>query len=214
MCIHKRDSKEDNTNYRQIFSIEALSSCMESIMNQQILKYMLENEIIPNQQFAFITGEGVGTIGCFISAIIQWLVNIVKGNYTVITSFDLAAAFPTLSTPLAMKKMKIYGLDDNSLKWFESYLNYRIVTTKVGNSMSNEIRKTHQLSEGSQLSSTLFLIQIADINRYFKYSTSNSFTDDQCHSNEHANLEIALQQAQIDANATVDYFKMNEFAAQ
>ena len=91
---------------------------MESIVNQQILKYMIENEIIPKQQFAFITGEDVGTIGCLKSAISKWLINIEKGLYTIITSFELAAAFPTLSTPLVMKKMKIYGVDNNSLKWF------------------------------------------------------------------------------------------------
>lgn len=52
MCVHKRDSKENKTNYCQIISIEAFSSCMESIMNKQILSICLKNEMKPNQQFA------------------------------------------------------------------------------------------------------------------------------------------------------------------
>ena len=110
--------------------------------------------------------------------------------------------------------MKIYGVDNNSLKWFESYLNYRIVTTKIGNATSERIKTINQMSEGSQISSTLFLLQIADINQYLKYSSSTSFADDQNQFCAHKDLETALHQAQIDANATVNFFKMNEFAVQ
>ena len=167
---------------------------MESIINKQLLKFLIENKIIPPEQFAFITGVDVGTVACLKTAISKLLLNIDKGLYTVITSFDLASAFSTLSIPLVLKKMKIYGVDKNSLKWFESYSNYRIVTTKIGNATSKRIKTINQMSEGSQISSTLFLIQIADINQYLKYSSSMSFADDQNHFCAHKNLETALHQ--------------------
>ena len=179
-----------------------------------MLKFLIENTIIPPEQYAFIPGIDVGTVACLKTAISKWLLNIDKGLYTVITSFDLASAFSTLSIPLVLKKMKIYGVDNNSLKWFESYLNYRIVTTKIGNATSERIKTINQMSEGSQISSTLFLLQIADINQYLKYSSSTSFADDQNQFCAHKDLETALHQAQIDANATVNFFKMNEFAVQ
>ena len=87
-------------------------------------------------------------MACLKTAISKWLLNIDKGLYTVITSFDLASAFSTLSIPLVLKKMKIYGVDNNSLKWFESYLNYKIVTTKIGNATSERIETINQMSEG------------------------------------------------------------------
>ena len=179
-----------------------------------MLKFLIENTIIPPEQYAFIPGIDVGTVACLKTAISKWLLNIDKGLYTVITSFDLASAFSTLSIPLVLKKMKIYGVDNNSLKWFESYLNYRIVTTKIGNATSERIKTINQMSEGSQISSTLFLLQIADINQYLKYSSSTSFADDQNQFCAHKDLETALQQAQIDANATVNFFRINEFAVR
>ena len=65
---------------------------------------MIENEIIPPKQFAFITGVDVGTVACLKTAISKWLLNIDKGLYTVNTSFDLASAFSTLSVPLVLKR--------------------------------------------------------------------------------------------------------------
>ena len=115
VCVHKRNSKDDKANYRQIVSIEAISSCMESIINKQLLKFLIENTIIPPEQYAFIPGIDVGTVAFIKTAISKWLLNIDKELYTVITSFDLASAFSTLSITLVLKRMTIYGVDKNSL---------------------------------------------------------------------------------------------------
>ena len=77
---------------------------MESIINKQLLKFLIENTIIPPEQYAFIPGIDVGTVACLKTAISKWLLNIDKGLYTVITSFDLASAFSTLSIPLVLKR--------------------------------------------------------------------------------------------------------------
>ena len=67
------------------------------------------------------------------------------------------------------------------------------------------------MSEGSQLLSTLFLLQVCDINNYLKYATSNSFADDQLKSNAHKNLSIALKRAEYDANNTVTFFNKRTY---
>ena len=93
-------------------------------------------------------------------------------------------------------------------------LDYRIISTRVGDAISDEIRTENQLSEGSQLSSTLFIIQIADINQYLQYSIATSFADDHSNSTSDNDLDAALKKATIDANNTVEYFKMNRFCIQ
>ena len=110
--------------------------------------------------------------------------------------------------------MRIYGVSNDTIKWFKTYLDYRIISTRVGDAISDEIRTENQLSEGSQLSSTLFIIQIADINQYLQFSIPTSFADDHSNSTSDNDLDTALKKATIDANNTVEYFKMNRFCIQ
>ena len=194
--------------------IEPLSSAMETIINNQILNYLMENGLIPEQQYGFVPGKDAGTIACLKDAVGKWILNAEKGKYTVITSFDLTAAFPTLSTEIVMNKMKLLGIKQNTIDWFKDYLDYRILSTKVGDEISDKIKTHNQISEGSPISSTLFLIQVCDINEHLEYSTSNQFADDEVQSYSHKSLETALKHAELDANTTVQYFKNNKFSIQ
>ena len=110
--------------------------------------------------------------------------------------------------------MELLGVKEGTLNWFRSYLNFRVLQTRVGDVKSDKITTYNQVSEGSQLSSTLFLIQVCDINCYLKHSKSYAFADDQVQSNAHEDIEIALMQAQENANITAEYFKQNKFAIQ
>ena len=52
--------------------------------------------------------------------------------------------------------MEALGITQDSLKWFKSYFDYRRVITKVGNAKSNVEITVGKISEGSEISSTLF----------------------------------------------------------
>ena len=171
-------------------------------------------ELYQPKQFAFRPGVDVGTTACLKDAISKWVINKDKKKYTVITSFGLKAAFPTLSIDILLSKMKSLGFDQKSINWFEDYLSYRDIRVKVMDIMSDKLRTNKQVSEGSQLSRTFFLMQVCDINNYLKYAKSNSFADDQVQSNSHKTLNIALKRAEHDANNTVTFFKTNKFAIQ
>ena len=79
-----------------------------------------------------------------------------RNEYTVIVSLDLSSAFPCLSPSILCSKMEALGITQDSLKWFKSYFDYRRVITKVGNAKSNVEITVGQISEGSEISSTLF----------------------------------------------------------
>ena len=102
-------------------------------------------KLYPPQQFAFIKGKNVGTIPCLNEALCRWLMNIDSKKFTIVTSFDLKSAFPTLDTNLVLEKMKIYGASDNTIKWLKSFLDYPIISTRVGDAISDEIRTENQL---------------------------------------------------------------------
>ena len=158
VCIHKRGSKQDKFNYRQIVNIDPISSAIEAVINKQLLEYLVENQFIPNQQYGFKPGKDVGTYACLKDAIADWIKNRENNKTTVITNFDISATFPTLDVDIVLKKVELLGVIEGTVNWFRSYLNFRVLQTRVGDAKSDKITTYNQVSEGSQFSSILFLI--------------------------------------------------------
>ena len=48
-----------------------------------------------------------------------------KGLFTGVVMIDLRKAFDVVDHKLLLKKLQVYGLNTNSLKWFQSYLSGR-----------------------------------------------------------------------------------------
>ena len=48
-----------------------------------------------------------------------------KGHFTGVVMIDLRKAFDVVDHKLLLKKRQVYGLNTNSLKWFQSYLSGR-----------------------------------------------------------------------------------------
>ena len=48
-----------------------------------------------------------------------------KGNCSIGIFIDLSKVFDTVDHKLLLSKMKHYGIRDNALLWFTSYLSYR-----------------------------------------------------------------------------------------
>ena len=45
-----------------------------------------------------------------------------KGLFTGVVMIDLRKGFDVVDHKLLLKKLQVYGLNTNSLKWFQSYL--------------------------------------------------------------------------------------------
>ena len=73
----------------------------------------------------------VCTNACLKNAIATWIKNRENNKFTIITSFDISAAFPTLSTDIALKKMKELGVTESTLNWLKSYLDFRVLQTSI-----------------------------------------------------------------------------------
>ena len=54
-----------------------------------------------------------------------WLEAMDKGLFTGVVMIDLRKAFDVVDHKLLLKKRQVYGLNTNSLKWFQGYLSGR-----------------------------------------------------------------------------------------
>jgi hypothetical protein len=80
---------------------------------------------------------------------------------------------------ILLKKMHVYGIQEQALKWFRSYLTDRTQMCKIKQTTSSKRIIKCGVPQGSNLGPLLFLIYINDLPNCLSSSTSVSmFADD------------------------------------
>ena len=84
----------------------------------------------------------------------------------------------TLNHNILLKKLKYYGLDDNALKWFRSYLSDRHQYVEIEDVRSSTKPSKTGVPQGSILGPLLFIIYMNDINSVSKKFEAILYADD------------------------------------
>ena len=61
-----------------------------------------------------------------------------KGKIIGLTMIDLRKAFDLVDHATLLQKLALYGLDDNAISWFSSYLTDRQFQVSVDNNVSSK----------------------------------------------------------------------------
>ena len=72
-----------------------------------------------------------------------------KGLFTGVVMIDLHKAFDIVDHKLLLKKLQVYGLNTNSLKWFQSYLSRRYQKVCVNGKLSEPLSIHYGVLQGS-----------------------------------------------------------------
>ena len=164
------------SNYRPVSCLPAASKLLEKIVCEQLSEYFEKNGLLPKSQHGFRANRSTMTAWSEMQE--EWSKNSEDKNMTGILLWDLSAAFDTLDPTIMCNKLKLYGLDENSVNWFNSYLTGRSQRTKIGQMISKSINLTSGVPQGGILSPLLYIIYVADFELWMKFSRIKSYADD------------------------------------
>ena len=159
--------QKDKRNYRPVSCLATASKVMEKIICEQITRHMEINKLLPDSQHGIREKRSTMTA---LSEIQQdWVENTERKHVTCVLLWDLSAAFDTLNVDLLCKKLKIYGCNEKTCKWFNSFLTGREQVVKIGKAISTPKQLSSGVPQGSILSPIIFTIYCADLEEWVKH---------------------------------------------
>ena len=160
-------------NYRPISVISVVAKIFEKLIFEQLYEYLNNNNLITASQSGF--RSLLSTLTALIEATDKWSINIDNKLLNGVIFIDLKKAFDTIDHAILLRKLQMYGVNQNGIKFFESYLNNRSQRCCVNGELSEAVQLTYGVPQGSNLGPLLFLIYINDLPNCLETATPRMF---------------------------------------
>ena len=121
--LHKKESQLVRNNYRPVAILSPLSKILEKIAYSQIYDYFTCNKIFHPNLHGYRSNRSTQT--ALLQMYDRWVTAAAAGQVSGVMLLDLSAAFDLVEPSILIRKLRIYGLDEDFLAWIESYLTNR-----------------------------------------------------------------------------------------
>ena len=150
--LFKSGNKDDLDNYRPISILPILSKILEKAVFHQLYSYLSKNSLLSPYQSGFRADHSTQ----FSQLAVTFLTDKIRGHMdkgllTGAVFIDLKKAFDTVPHDGLLNKLFRYGIQDQPLSWFESYLTNRTQSVSIENHLSSAANISSGVPQGSVL---------------------------------------------------------------
>ena len=173
---YKSEKRKKCENYRLIDILPIISKIFERSVSNQLYEFLNSNSLLSKHQCGFRPKNS--TLAALIQMCDAWYENMDNGELNGAVFVDIKA-FDFINHGILFHKMKEqFGISNNELKLFESYLSDREQVTFVNGVMSSSKRIVCGVPQGFILGPLLFLLYIRDLPDCLEKSTPCLYADD------------------------------------
>ena len=159
--LHKKHSQLEPKNYRPVAILSPLSKVLEKIVYKEIYDYFTSNQIFHPGLHGYRQHRSTQT--ALLQMYDRWVRAAAQGMVSGAVLIDLSAAFDLVEPELLIKKLKIYGLDQDLCDWIGSYLQDRHQAVWIDHVFSDFVHNSIGVPQGSNLGPLFFLIYYNDL---------------------------------------------------
>ena len=160
-AIFKKGSKHSCTNYRPVSLTSLACKLMESIIRDELMNYMRNNNLLSTRQYGFVNQKS--TVLQLLYALDKWTEALDNGDQVEVVYMDFQKAFDTVPHKRLISKLQSYGISGKLLTWLQDFLTNRSQKVKVNDQLSRSTDIASGIPQGSVLGPMLFVFYINDL---------------------------------------------------
>ena len=157
----KKDDPTITKNYRPVSLLPITSKILERVVYNQLIAYLENNKILNPSHHGFRRNHS--TVTALLEMHATWLEALEDDKITAVVLLDMSAAFDLVDKSILIKKLKIYGLNDDSTCWMESYLSGRSQQVYLDGELSESLPVNIGVPQGSILGPILYCLLVNDL---------------------------------------------------
>ena len=201
----------ERKNYRPISCLVTASKVMEKMVCEQLTRFLETHNLLPENQHGFRNRRS--TMTALTAMQKEWVQSTEDGLITGILIWDLSAAYNTINTELLCKKLQLYGCDNKTCEWFNSFLTGRTQRVRIGQALSSPLTVESGLPQGGILSPIIFAMYGADLEEWLKHSKTFNYADDTSTSTKGKKIEEVIEKLSKDATRVLQFMASNGLVA-